>query len=315
MRISPSPLVDLAPRGQSPPGISRAAILIPGVDPAIFRVPSQGGTLDPLSPTLIEDKTSRGFLAARLDRTILQPKAAIIISKKGHQKKGRGPSPREPLSEAKRLCHLRHGRECVEMKRSGLFKEFLKRRLHWSESKREEQHRTIDRGETEPFDIAIPLPARDRDDPEGTSWGTDLFWERFRCIRCGRCCYSPGAGLYIDGEDMDRICSYLGWPAERLEALCIRDRNAEVRALRQPCPFYDPEEGCTIYPARPKTCTRYPLHPPLQEMPYHLAVDAFCPAAREFVKETLGWWIVCEANWARILKRMEEEGSEEGGMR
>jgi len=40
-------------------------------------------------------------------------------------------------------------------------------------------------------------------------------------------------------------------------------------------------------------------------MPRHLAVDAFCPAARKLAKETLGWWIICENNWARILKRME----------
>ncbi|UEC43748.1 MAG: hypothetical protein METHAR1v1_1680007 [Methanothrix sp.] len=199
------------------------------------------------------------------------------------------------------------------MKRAGLHRDLLKRRAHWSELKREEQHRTIDRGEAEPFDIAIPLPAKDRRDPEGTSWGADLFWEMFRCAGCGRCCYSPGAGLYLDGEDMERISGHLGWSIKRLESLCSYDRDARAWALRQPCPFYDSEErGCAIYSVRPKTCTRYPLHPPLQEMPYHLAVDAFCPAARDFVKETLGWWIVCEANWTRILKRMEEgEGSED----
>ena len=48
-------------------------------------------------------------------------------------------------------------------------------------------------------------------------------------------------------------------------------------------------------------------------MPYQLAVDAFCPAAREFAKETLGWWIVCETNWARILKGLEEVASEIDG--
>jgi len=39
-------------------------------------------------------------------------------------------------------------------------------------------------------------------------------------------------------------------------------------------------------------------------MPYHLAVDAFCPAARELVKETLGWWIICDNNWKEILEMM-----------
>jgi hypothetical protein len=43
----------------------------------------------------------------------------------------------------------------------------------------------------------------------------------------------------------------------------------------------------------------------MPEMPYNLAVDAFCPAARLFAKETLGWWIICENNWARLLGRMQ----------
>jgi len=178
--------------------------------------------------------------------------------------------------------------------------------------RRDEQFRTIDRGENEPFDIAIPLPAKDRKDPENTSAGVDLFWERFRCTGCGRCCYSPGAGLYLEKEDMERICQHLGWSMKRLKSLCRRDKALGAWALKQPCPFYDSEgKECTIYPARPLTCTRYPLHPALREMPYNLAVDAFCPAARDFVKETLGWWIVCETNWARILRDIIEEEEEE----
>jgi len=214
-------------------------------------------------------------------------------------------SPEEKLAEAKRLCHASCAESCVELKREGFHRKLLEMRPHWSILKREDQERTIDRGESEPFDIAIPLPAKDRADPEKTSWGVDLFWERFRCTGCGRCCYTPGAGLYLEKADIERICRHLGWPKARLLRLCSRDRATKAWSLKQPCPFYDPEKGCTIYPARPLTCTRYPLHPPLREMPYHLAVDAFCPAAREFAKETLGWWIVCEANWARILKDME----------
>ena len=225
-------------------------------------------------------------------------------------------SPKDKLAEAKRLCHIHCAKSCVDQKRAGLHLKLLEMRPHWSVLRREEQFRTIDRGETEPFDIALPLPAKDREDPEGTSWGAGLFWERFRCTKCGRCCYTPGAGLYLDEGDMDRICQHLGWSKKRLLSLCRYDRTAKVWALKQPCPFYDPENGCTIYPARPLTCTRYPLHPPLKEMPRHLAVDAFCPAAREFAKETLGWWIVCEMNWARILKRMEdaERAAEEGSI-
>jgi hypothetical protein len=42
-------------------------------------------------------------------------------------------------------------------------------------------------------------------------------------------------------------------------------------------------------------------------MPYHLAADAFCPGAREFAKNTLGWWIICENNWAELLGRLEAD--------
>ncbi|MHC1631715.1 MAG: hypothetical protein ACXQT4_05460 [Methanotrichaceae archaeon] len=45
-------------------------------------------------------------------------------------------------------------------------------------------------------------------------------------------------------------------------------------------------------------------------MPYNLAVDAFCPAARDFTKQTLGWWIICENNWTRILKNMKEKNNQ-----
>jgi hypothetical protein len=44
-------------------------------------------------------------------------------------------------------------------------------------------------------------------------------------------------------------------------------------------------------------------------MPYNLAVDAFCPAARLFAKETLGWWIICENNWAAILRKLARDQS------
>jgi hypothetical protein len=42
-------------------------------------------------------------------------------------------------------------------------------------------------------------------------------------------------------------------------------------------------------------------------MPYNLAVDAFCPAARQLAKDTLGWWIICENNWASILRRLTRD--------
>ena len=156
-------------------------------------------------------------------------------------------------------------------------------------------------GKSIPFDIALPLPARDG--RENSEAGVNLFWERFCCQHCGLCCYTPGAGLFLEKEDFERIAEHVG--KKKLRALCRYDKDLKAWILKQPCPFYDSEKKvCQIYEIRPATCTKYPLHPPVNEMPCNLAVDAFCPGARQFAKETLGWWIICENNWAKLLGKI-----------
>ena len=216
-------------------------------------------------------------------------------------------SAKEQISEVRRLCHRLCYASCVSEKRRGGHEELLRlhslTRPHWSVVRREEQIIRIDMGESEPFDISLPLPARD--EREGSDAGVALFWERFRCRKCGQCCYTPGAGLLLEEEDFEKIAGRAG--KRRLKSLCRYDKALSAWILKQPCPFYDADKrGCSIYDIRPQTCTKYPLHPPLPQLPYNLAVDAFCPAARDFVKETLGWWIICENNWARLLAGIEK---------
>jgi Fe-S-cluster containining protein len=210
----------------------------------------------------------------------------------------------DQLSKIRQLCHKLCASSCIDQKRQGLHIELLKQRPHWSILKREEQFHKIDQGENVPFDIVLPLPARDLDRPESDQ-GVKLFWETFRCQRCGKCCYTPGAGLYLEKQDFDKIAEQIG--KKKLKTLCRYDRVLAAWVLRQPCPFCSMEKNeCQIYAIRPLTCTKYPLHPPVKEMPYNLAVDAFCPAARDLVKETLGWWIICENNWAKLLSQMQK---------
>ena len=204
------------------------------------------------------------------------------------------------ITRVRRLCHQLCNSSCVEDKRQGRHVELLRLRPHWSVLKKEEQIVKIDQGDKVPFDISLPLPARD--EREGSGAGVGLFWERFQCQQCGRCCYTPGAGLYLEKEDFERIAKRVG--KKRLKAHCRYEKALQAWVLKQPCPFYDPDSGCSIYEIRPLTCTKYPLHPPLSEMPYNLAVDAFCPAARTLAKETLGWWIICENNWAAIHQKL-----------
>jgi Fe-S-cluster containining protein len=202
-----------------------------------------------------------------------------------------------------RLCHQRYSSSCVDHKRHAFHIELLKLRPHWSVLKREEQFKQIDLGETIPFNIALPLPARDPDSPYSDQ-GVKLFWETFECHHCGKCCYTPGAGIYLEMEDFERIAAHIG--KKKLKSYCSYDKSAGAWVIKQPCHFYDKgKKECQIYNIRPLTCTKYPLHPPLQEMPYNLAVDAFCPAARDLVKKTLGWWIICENNWAKLLSKVQ----------
>ncbi len=206
---------------------------------------------------------------------------------------------RDKLLETKKLCHLFCIQQCVAQKRQELYKDLLCQRPHWSVLKKDEQNILIDQGEKFAFDIALPLPARDLR-PE-SELGIKLFWEKFSCQLCGRCCYTPGAGIILENEDFNRIGKQVG--KNRLRRLCKHEKQHDAWILKQPCPFYNNiKKGCNIYEIRPATCKKYPLHPPLEDMPFNLSVDAFCPAAREFAKETLSWWIVCENNWAALLK-------------
>lgn len=213
--------------------------------------------------------------------------------------------PSDQIDQVRRLCHQLCSRACVEEKRHERHRELLSARPHWSVLKKDEQFLQIDLGEKVPFDISLPLPARD--EWEGSDLGVKLFWERFRCQQCGLCCYTPGAGLILEKEDFDKIASKVG--KKKLKSLSRFDKALDVWVLKQPCPFYDHDrKGCKIYEIRPLTCRKYPLHPPLAQLPYNLAVDAFCPAARLLAKETIGWWIICENNWARILAGMKPPG-------
>jgi uncharacterized protein len=210
---------------------------------------------------------------------------------------------KDNISKVQRVCHQFCYLSCVEEKRKGYHEQLLRLRPHWSILKKEEQFLQIDLGDSVPFDIALPLPARDG--RKDSDQGIKLFWERFECQYCGRCCFTPGAGLYLEKEDFERIENRIG--KKKLKSMCRYDKALDAWILKQPCPFYNAsKKQCEIYSIRPLTCTKYPLHPPLKDMPYNLAVDAFCPAARKFAKETLGWWIVCENNWAKMLGKMRE---------
>ena len=101
--------------------------------------------------------------------------------------------------QARRLCHQLFFSSCVDEKRQGCHEALLRQRPHWSVLKKEEQMEKIDQGERIPFDITLPLPARD--ERSGSDSGVNLFWELFSCQRCGRC-YDMEKTNVIDRMDL-----------------------------------------------------------------------------------------------------------------
>ena len=139
----------------------------------------------------------------------------------------------DQLAQVRRLCHRLCSTSCVEEKRQGCHELLLDIRPHWSVLKKEEQHCRIDQGETIPFDISLPLPARD--ERPDSDQGARLFWERFRCQQCGLCCYTPGAGLLLEEEDFKRIAKTVGKKSSRRYADMTRPRTSGC--LNNPAPF------------------------------------------------------------------------------
>jgi Fe-S-cluster containining protein len=87
---------------------------------------------------------------------------------------------------------------------------------------------------------------------------------RFECTKCGNCCTRPGP-VYLPPLDLARAASHLGMSGTRFRRTFGVRRLDGVEAVDPgagaPCPFYDEEEGCRIYPARPTQCRTWPFWP------------------------------------------------------
>jgi Fe-S-cluster containining protein len=96
---------------------------------------------------------------------------------------------------------------------------------------------------------------------------------RFSCRRCGRCC-TEFKGVKVTKAEIRA----LGVPrGEWGQKLMMVDGSY---ALRQPCPFYDPGQGCLVYERRPSACRKFPMHTMVCTDGWeHLGVTDKCEAA------------------------------------
>ncbi|MBI3407027.1 MAG: YkgJ family cysteine cluster protein [Planctomycetes bacterium] len=96
--------------------------------------------------------------------------------------------------------------------------------------------------------------------PSNDPWYADGL--RFRCTRCGACCTGEPGYVWLSDEETAAIAVYRKEPLEEFIAVFTRGVGRQ-RSLREKvdgdCIFYDREQGCTIYPVRPRQCRTWPF--------------------------------------------------------
>jgi Fe-S-cluster containining protein len=92
----------------------------------------------------------------------------------------------------------------------------------------------------------------------GAPWFADGL--RFSCLRCGRCCTGEPGYVFLHGPDVGALAAFLGLGREEFVARHVRRVPGGISLLEEPdgrCAFWD--EGCRVYPARPRQCRTYPF--------------------------------------------------------
>jgi len=84
----------------------------------------------------------------------------------------------------------------------------------------------------------------------------------FRCTRCGNCCTGPSGYVWVTDEEIAEIARFRGQPLEQVTEQFVREIG-RPRSLKEKangdCVFFDRQEGCTIYPVRPRQCRTWPF--------------------------------------------------------
>src|SRR5258708_31787570 len=85
---------------------------------------------------------------------------------------------------------------------------------------------------------------------------------RFRCTRCGNCCTGAPGFVWVNDAELEAIAAFRAEPVEELIAVSTKALDTR-RSLREKangdCIFFDGQQGCTIYPVRPRQCRTWPF--------------------------------------------------------
>jgi Fe-S-cluster containining protein len=85
---------------------------------------------------------------------------------------------------------------------------------------------------------------------------------RFRCTRCGNCCTGEPGFVWVNDEEIAAIAEHRGQSVADVALMytkvAIRGRSL-LEQSNGDCVFYDRQQGCTIYPVRPRQCQTWPF--------------------------------------------------------
>jgi len=85
----------------------------------------------------------------------------------------------------------------------------------------------------------------------------DRVFGRIDCLQCANCC--KGLPALVQKGDIQRISRHLGMPEKDFVLNYTRMDDDGDRVLRgAPCPFLGPDNACSIYEHRPRSCRQYP---------------------------------------------------------
>ena len=83
---------------------------------------------------------------------------------------------------------------------------------------------------------------------------------RFECQRCGACCTGDPGTIYAAVDEIESIAEYLDISAGDLKTRYGYPYRGSISFREEAdgrCCFY--ENGCRIYPVRPRQCRTYPF--------------------------------------------------------
>ena len=83
---------------------------------------------------------------------------------------------------------------------------------------------------------------------------------QFECRQCGACCVGEPGTIYVFNEEIDAIATFINLDRKDFRHRYLypfRDSYSILEDDQGRCLFFD--DGCTIYPVRPKQCRTFPF--------------------------------------------------------